>query len=247
MSERTERPAGAVDAGAVGAGAADGVSADGPAPSAPPAQASRPRVLVADDEEGTLALMAEMLTHSGFDVVPARDGTEALARARKAPPDLALLDVMMPGMDGLEVCRRMGADPALTHVPVVLHSSADERDIDWRGCGADAFLQKPFRIAQLPALVRQHLAARAGLPPRAQRLTDAEVRALAAEIRRAVRAPRRAEVEDDVLAPRRELSPEDEARVEAALLALLETSRDAGATEADRDAERDDRRADDGS
>jgi CheY-like chemotaxis protein len=225
MSERSERPA----------DAAGGASADGPAP-------VRPRVLVADDEEGTLALMTQMLTHGGFDVVPARDGAEALRRAREAPPDLALLDVMMPGMDGREVCRRMGADPALTHVPVILHSSADERDVDWRACGADAFLQKPFRIARLPELVRQYLAARAGAPPRARRLTDDEVRALAADIRAAVRAPRRAERPDDVLLPHRELSPEDEARVEAALLALLAASRDrdaGGGAERARDAGRD--------
>jgi DNA-binding response OmpR family regulator len=190
---------------------------------------TRPRVLVADDEEGTRALMAEMLSHSGFDVVQAHDGTEALARARATPPDLALVDVMMPGMDGREVCRRMGADPALTHVPVILHSSADERDVDWRGVGADAFLQKPFRIAQLPEFVRRHLSARSGQPPRARRLTDDEVRALAVEIRRAVRMPRSAERNDDVLAPRRELSPEDEARVEAALLDLLMAARDADA------------------
>jgi DNA-binding response OmpR family regulator len=196
---------------------------------------ARPRVLVADDEEGTLALLTEMLTHSGFDVVPALDGQEALRLARQAPPDLALLDVMMPGMDGREVCRRMGADPALTHVPVILTSAAEERDVAWRACGADAFLPKPFRIARLPAFVRQHLSARVGQPPRVRRLSDDEVHALAAEIRRAVRAPRGAERNDDVLAPHRELSPEDEARVEAALLALLEQSRDAGRAGHERD------------
>jgi DNA-binding response OmpR family regulator len=211
-----------------------------PADRAPDRAPGRPHVLVADDEAGTLALMAEMLTHSGFDVVQARDGVEALRRAREAPPDIALLDVMMPGMDGREVCRRMGADPALTHVPVILHSSADERDVDWRACGADAFLQKPFRIAQLPGLVRQHLSTRAGAAPRARRLTDDEVRALAVEIRAAVRAPRNAERPGHVLAPQRELSPEDEARVEAALLALLEASRapDAGSVNDGRDDDR---------
>ncbi|MGZ8493478.1 MAG: response regulator [Gemmatirosa sp.] len=192
----------------------------------------RPRVLVADDEEGTLGLMAEMLAHAGFDVVQARDGIEALARAREAPPDLALLDVMMPGLDGREVCRRMSADPALTKVPVVLHSAADERDIDWRACGADAFLQKPFRIARHPEVVREQLSARAGRPPRARRLTDDEVRALAAEIRQAVRARRRDDLSDDVLAAHRELSPADEARVEAALLEMLEAARERAAESA---------------
>ena len=122
--------------------------------------AAVPRVLVADDEAGTLALMADMLAYGGFDVVRARDGLEALVRAREAPPDLALLDVMMPGMDGREVCRQLRADPKLADVPVVLHSAADEADVDWRGCGADAFVQKPFRIRDLPDLVRRHLSPR---------------------------------------------------------------------------------------
>src|SRR5687768_7125311 len=92
-----------------------------------PSPGASPRILVADDEDGTLTLLVTALTYSGFTVIPANDGLEALLRARESPPDLALLDVMMPGMDGREVCRRMDADPALTHVPVILHSSADER------------------------------------------------------------------------------------------------------------------------
>ena len=119
----------------------------------------------------------------------------------------------------------MGADPALTHVPVVLHSAADERDVDWRSCGADAFLQKPFRVGGLPDFVRRHLSARDGTPPRARRLTDDEVRALAAQILRAVRRRPDENAPDSVLDPRRELSPEEEARVEAELLALLHASR----------------------
>lgn len=184
------------------------------------------RILVADDEDGTLTLLVTALTYSGFTVIPARDGLEALLRARESPPDIALLDVMMPGMDGREVCRRMDADPALTHIPVILNSSADERDIDWRGCGADAFVRKPFSIRDLGALVRKHLSSRAESDrPRARRLTDDEVMELARQIRRAVRMPPDANPRAGVLSPHRELSPEDEARVEAALVALL-TNRD---------------------
>ena len=118
---------------------------------------ARPRVLVADDELGTLALMTDMLTYSGFDVTQARDGLEALVRAREAPPDLILLDVMMPGLDGREVCRRITSDPALAGVPVILHSSADEADVDWRAAGAGAFLQKPFPMRRLADIVRRIL------------------------------------------------------------------------------------------
>ena len=180
------------------------------------------RILVADDEDGTLALLAATLTWAGFTVISARDGLEALLLARESPPDLALLDVMMPGLDGREVCRRMGADPALTHVPVILQSSADEEDIDWRGCGADAFLRKPFSVRELAALVRRHLSSR-GRASRAQarRMTDDEVLEIARQIRAAVRRPPDANPREGVLSPHRELSPDDEARVEAALVALL--------------------------
>jgi DNA-binding response OmpR family regulator len=125
---------------------------------------ARPRILVADDELGTLALMAEILTYGGFDVTRARDGLEALVRALETRPDLALIDVMMPGLDGREVCRRMRADPSLAATPIILHSSADSDDVDWREVGADAFLQKPFSVRELPSFVRGHLGRR-GEPP----------------------------------------------------------------------------------
>ena len=180
------------------------------------------RVLVADDEDGTLSLLVTVLTFAGFTAIPARDGLEALELARQSPPDIALLDVMMPGMDGREVCRRMGADPTLTHVPVILQSAADEQDIDWRGCGADAFLAKPFVVRELPDFVTRHLSTRADSGrPRALRLTDDQVTELAARIRQAVRQVPDPASGEDVLSAHRELSPEDESRVEAALLSLL--------------------------
>ena len=183
---------------------------------------ARPRILVAEDEVGTLSLMSSVLVYAGFTVIAARDGREALLRARESPPDLALLDVMMPGMDGREVCRRMAADPALAHVPVILHSSAAERDVDWRACGADAFLAKPFSTRTLPDLVRRHLSTReASDRPRPRRLTDDEVREIARQIWQAVRRPPDPNPRDGVLSTFRELSPEDEARVEAAVVLLL--------------------------
>jgi two-component system OmpR family response regulator len=119
----------------------------------------RPRghVLVADDEPGTVALIADILEYSGFEVVTASDGLEALVRAREHRPQMAFLDVMMPGLDGREVCRRIRADPALAGTRVVLHSSADEQDIDWRGAGADGFVRKPFRVRDLPATLDRFL------------------------------------------------------------------------------------------
>ena len=111
-------------------------------------------ILVVDDERGTVALMREMLEYAGFRVEHAYDGLDALVRARELRPVLVLSDVMMPGLDGRDLCRELRADPGLGATVVVLHSSMDERDVAWRAAGADAFLQKPFRISELPGRVR---------------------------------------------------------------------------------------------
>ena len=117
----------------------------------------KPRILVADDEHAITALVAEMLGYAGLDVVRAHGGAEALVLARAARPDLVLLDVMMPDLDGRDACRVLKMDAELRDVPVVLFSSADEQDVHWRGAGADGFLQKPFSIRELPAFVRGFL------------------------------------------------------------------------------------------
>lgn len=115
----------------------------------------RKLVLVADDEPLTAEMLALVLAFTGYDVVEAHDGREALERAREVRPDVVLLDVMMPQLAGPEVARQMRADPALADVPVVLFSCVDESDVDWRGAGADMFLQKPVDIRGLPEVVRR--------------------------------------------------------------------------------------------
>jgi DNA-binding response OmpR family regulator len=117
----------------------------------------KPRVLVADDEHAITALVADMLTYSGFDVFRAHGGTEALILARSEKPDLILLDVMMPDLDGRDACRVIKMDLELLHIPVVLFSSADESEIHWAEAGANAFLQKPFNIRELPDVARRIL------------------------------------------------------------------------------------------
>lgn len=119
-----------------------------------------PRILVADDEPAISAIMAQMLGYAGFEVVRAGGGAEAVALARHEPPALILLDVMMPDLDGRDACQVLKADPALRHVPVLLFSSAEERDVHWAGAGADGFIQKPFRIRSLAEVVRGYLAGR---------------------------------------------------------------------------------------
>jgi CheY-like chemotaxis protein len=111
------------------------------------------RILVADDEPMTAEMLAAMLAYRGYEVVCAHDGSEALARARELKPDAVLLDVYMPGLEGVTVTQRLRADPALSSCPIVLISSADEADIRWREAGADLFLQKPVDLRRLPDVV----------------------------------------------------------------------------------------------
>ena len=117
----------------------------------------RPRVLVADDEPAITNVMGQALGSAGFDVIETHDGATAFDRVRRERPDAVLLDVMMPGMDGRDVCRRIKADPALESTPVVLFSSMDERDVGWWEAGADGFLQKAIDILELPGVVSEML------------------------------------------------------------------------------------------
>lgn len=111
------------------------------------------RVLVADDEPLTADMLALMLAFRGYEVVCAHDGAEALARARETRPDVVLMDVLMPGLEGVDVARLLRSDPDLGGCPIVLFSSADEGEVEWRAAGANLFLQKPLDIRRLPDLV----------------------------------------------------------------------------------------------
>ena len=114
------------------------------------------RVLVVDDVEANVRLLEAKLTIEYFDVVSCHDGATALSLAAEAQPDLILLDVMMPGMDGFETCRRLKAQPETRHIPVVLVTALDGREDRIRGleAGADDFLTKPIDDVILFARVR---------------------------------------------------------------------------------------------
>ena len=114
-------------------------------------------MLVADDEPAITVLVSHMLEFAGFEVLRAHGGVAALTLGRAERPDVILLDVMMPDLDGRDACRALKMDEELRRIPVVLFSSADEYDVQWRRAGADAFLQKPFEIGSLPDFVRQLL------------------------------------------------------------------------------------------
>lgn len=114
------------------------------------------RVLVVDDILSNVKLLEAKLTTEYFEVVTAFSGLEALAKMDECDPDIVLLDVMMPGMDGFEVCRRIKANPKTAHIPVVMVTALDQSIDRVTGleAGADDFLTKPVDDAALFARVR---------------------------------------------------------------------------------------------
>ena len=106
----------------------------------------RPLVLVADDDPDILLLITLTLERDGYEVVSAKDGLSALEAAVERVPHLVLLDLMMPGLDGYQVTRRLRAEPATQHIPIVIVTAAAEESQASRAieAGADAYMKKPF-------------------------------------------------------------------------------------------------------
>lgn len=123
---------------------------------------SAPRILVADDESDILELIVYRLTRSGYEVLSAGDGEAALELALEHVPDAAVLDVMMPKLDGYELTRRLRAEAATRAMPILLLTArVQEADIS-RGfeAGADDYIKKPFSPEELVARVRAILGRR---------------------------------------------------------------------------------------
>jgi CheY-like chemotaxis protein len=118
---------------------------------------SRPVVLVADDDEDILALLVLRLERAGYEVVVAHDGREALAAAEAQPIDLAVIDVMMPELDGHEVVRRLRARPATAGIPILVLTAAAQEHVAEASAaaGADAHMRKPFSPKELVARLEE--------------------------------------------------------------------------------------------
>src|SRR5439155_6887561 len=114
------------------------------------------RVLVVDDSAGSVALLEAYLKFEYLEVVSASNGPQALARIAEREPDLVVLDLLMEGMDGFEVCRRIKSDPGTTHVPVLIVSSLDAPTDRAKAfnVGADDYMMKPLHSPSFIARVR---------------------------------------------------------------------------------------------
>jgi DNA-binding response OmpR family regulator len=109
------------------------------------------RILIVDDERPNRDLLEAMLKPEGFQILTAVTGEEALALVAQQPPDLILLDAMMPGMDGYHVATQLKSTPATEHIPIIMITALDSRDARMLGmsAGVDRFLAKPVDRAEL--------------------------------------------------------------------------------------------------
>src|SRR5947199_5190435 len=116
-----------------------------------PLPMAKPRILIIEDERGLTDVLAYNLQREGYDTLVAHDGLEGLRKAQMQLPDVILLDLMLPGLDGLEVCRELRAGERTRHVPILmLTAKAEETDqVVGFSLGADDYVTKPFSVKVL--------------------------------------------------------------------------------------------------
>jgi two-component system cell cycle response regulator DivK len=117
------------------------------------------RVLVIEDTEDNRQILRDLLTNAGYGVIEATDGAAGVETAVRTKPDLILMDIQLPVLDGYEATRRIKADPALRHIPIIAVTSyalsGDEAKT--RAAGCNGYIAKPFSPRQLLEMVRQYL------------------------------------------------------------------------------------------
>ncbi len=116
-------------------------------------------ILVVEDQEDNRRILRDLLTSHGFEVAEAHTGEDGVALAETSHPDLILMDIQLPGLDGYEATRRIKANPALRAIPIIAVTSyalsGDDQKAFQAGC--DAYVTKPFSPRQLLATIREHL------------------------------------------------------------------------------------------
>jgi two-component system, cell cycle response regulator DivK len=116
------------------------------------------RILVVEDQEDNRRILRDLLTHAGFDVIEVGDGEQAVTAAAAHHPDVILMDIQLPLLDGYEATRRIKADPALKHIPIIVVTSfamsGDETKA--RDAGSDAYVAKPYSPRALLAKIREY-------------------------------------------------------------------------------------------
>ena len=119
-------------------------------------------ILIVDDTPANLRLLSQMLAERGYGVRAVTSGPRALASARVAPPDLVLLDIKMPGMNGYEVCEQLMADPLTRNIPVIFISALDEIQdkVQAFAVGGVDYITKPFQFKEVLARTETHLSLR---------------------------------------------------------------------------------------
>jgi CheY-like chemotaxis protein len=132
------------------------------------------KILIVDDHPMNITILKKILDHDDYHVATAASGEEALARMQTFQPDLILLDVMMPGIDGYETCRRIRAASALRHTRIIMVSAKARLEDRQQGyaVGADDYVTKPFTKHELLAKVRHCLELQAPLSPTHQASAD---------------------------------------------------------------------------
>jgi two-component system cell cycle response regulator DivK len=117
------------------------------------------RILVIEDHEENRRLLRDLLTSFGYELTEALTGEEGLTAAAASPPDLILMDIQLPGIDGYETTRRIKANPALRHIPVIAVTSyaLSGDDVKAFAAGCDAYVTKPFDPAELLEKIKGYL------------------------------------------------------------------------------------------
>jgi len=152
-----------------------------------PGDIKKSKILIVDDEENNLKLMGAILKNYGYDLETAKNGLEAIKKTGAFSPDLIFLDIMMPDMDGYEVCRRLKDDPRTHHIPVVMITALTDRESRIKGLetGANDFLLKPVDASELMVRTKNILALKEfeDLLKRHNKILEAEVKARTAELK----------------------------------------------------------------